>query len=74
MVGIETMSWVVPALCACTAAAAVFGATGNPEDATTTLVSGLRIPFAALAGATAGTAAALALTREKHLFRYFKDR
>ncbi|WP_345761109.1 hypothetical protein [Diaminobutyricibacter sp. McL0608] len=74
MVGLETASWAVPVLGLCTAVAALFAATGNREDVLSTFVSGLLIPFAALAGICLGTAAALALTREKNLFRYFKDR
>lgn len=72
--GFELLSWVVPTALFTAATISVFIATGVAGDAAATALLGARIGALAAAGPFLGAALALALTRERHLFRYFKDR
>ncbi|WP_448061126.1 hypothetical protein [Cellulomonas hominis] len=71
---LEAGGWVLAAAGVC-AAVLVFGATsGNPDPFRAPWLTGLRT-VAAGAGATIlGTLLGVAAARERHLFRYFKDR
>jgi len=71
---LETLFWAVCA--ALIAAAALLWAAriGNPDPDPATWLIGIRIIAAATAATPIGTLAAIATTREQHLFRYSKDR
>lgn len=71
---IETAAWCLPTLAAAVAFAGITVATGGSSDHLTNMILALRTPMSAVAGALVGTLLGLALTRESHLFRYFKDR
>lgn len=74
VVALEVISWILPpALIA--ASVMVIGANlGSDHDTTSTLVLGSRVVIAGLLGPLLGSTLAFAQTRERHLFRYFKDR
>ena len=74
IVALETAAWVLPVAALATAATLVFAATGAPEDRATTLLLSARVVAPAVAAAALGAVVALGLTRERHLFRYVKDR
>lgn len=72
VVGVEMAVWVLPpALVSVTAGVVLFGARG---DAALGAVLGLRVASLLALGAVVGVAAALAVTRERDLFAYAKDR
>lgn len=71
---LQTASWTLPAALITAATIAVFVATGPADDALVTILLGARIGLLAGAGVFVASAVALTLTRERHLFRYFKDR
>lgn len=74
VLALEITSWVAPAAIITASVGAVFAATGGTSDASSVIVLASRIGLAAVAAPYLGAAAALLLTREQHLFRYFKDR
>jgi len=71
---LEASSWIVPAVCVGLALTALLAAGSAPGDRLTVAIIGSRILAVAGLGALGGTAAGVLFTREKHLFRYFKDR
>lgn len=73
-VTLEALAWCLPTVAVGVALAGVAVATGDPLDHATNAVLALRSPIAGAAGALVGTIIGLALTRERHLFHYFKDR
>lgn len=72
--GLEVIGWTAPAIVFSAAVVAVFAATGPGGDTLMAATLGARIAPLAVAGAFVGTLASLATTRERHLFRYVKDR
>lgn len=72
---IETLAWAVPAIAA---AAGVIVLTvsrlTDPENAVDLLVGQIPALLAVIVTSQIGVLAALALTHERHLFAYFKDR
>jgi hypothetical protein len=74
MVLIETAAWAGAALAVGAAVLVAAAWTGHPGDPAATYLAALRGPAAALPAALLGACAALALIRERHLFRYFKGR
>lgn len=72
--GLEVICWTAPAIVFSGAVVAVFAATGPAGDMVVATTLGARIAPFAVAGAFAGTLAALVTTRERHLFHYVKDR
>lgn len=71
---LEVSAWCLPTLAVGVALAGIAVATGDPPDYGTHVILALRAPLAGVAGALVGTVIGVALTRERHLFRYFKDR
>ncbi|NQX05799.1 hypothetical protein HQQ82_14820 [Rathayibacter sp. VKM Ac-2856] len=71
---LESLGWLIPIVAAGLAVALFFSSTGPPLDAGATLVQGLRAPAVALLGAVTGVLLGVLTTRERHLFRYFKNR
>jgi hypothetical protein len=71
---VETAVWAAAAflLAACALAAGVVAA--NPGDPLTAYLVDVRGPAAAACATLAGALAAVLSIRERHLFRYFKDR
>ncbi len=74
VLALETAAWVVPVLVAAFGVTAVAAALGPPGDRATTLLLTARIVAPSAVAVFLGAGAALALTRERHLFRYVKDR
>lgn len=74
ILALETCSWVVPVAIVVVSATSVFATTGPPEDRGTTFVLTLRVLAPAIAAAAVGATTAFIATRERHLFRYVKDR
>ncbi|RUR01108.1 hypothetical protein [Labedella endophytica] len=74
IVALETGAWVGPVVVVALAATAVLAATGDPSDRGTTLLLSARVVVPGAAAAFSGSTIALAVTRERHLFRYVKDR
>ena len=70
----ETAVWVAGGLIVVFPAAAVTAANATLQDREATFALGGAVVLAAGAGGVLGAFIAAALTREKHLFRYFKDR
>ncbi|NQX16995.1 hypothetical protein [Rathayibacter sp. VKM Ac-2857] len=71
---LESLAWLVPVGSAGLFVALVLWSTGPPGDAAATLIQGLRTPAVALLSAATGVLLGVLTTREKHLFRYFKNR
>ncbi|SDB91944.1 hypothetical protein SAMN05216410_0922 [Sanguibacter gelidistatuariae] len=71
---LETLVWVVSASIIAVPVLAHLAAWGNPEPAGPVWVIGMRVVLAAGAAAVVGAVTATMATRERHLFRYFKDR
>jgi hypothetical protein len=74
ILALETGSWVVPVAIVLLGATAVFAAAGPPADRAMTLVLTARVLAPAIAAAFVGAAGAFVTTRERHLFRYVRDR
>jgi hypothetical protein len=77
MVAAEALVWAVTAACLCVPfIAAACGVAGDRTlaEAEDILVIQLRAVLAAVAGCVIGAVGAATLVRERHLFRYFKDR
>ncbi|MEU0488107.1 hypothetical protein ABZ249_02685 [Nocardiopsis sp. NPDC006139] len=71
---LETAVWSLAGLALAGCALVVAAHVGNPADPWDTVLIDVRGPVAAVLAALVGAAAATALVREEHLFRYFKDR
>lgn len=71
---LETGAWVLPAFAVGLAVCGFAVALGDPADHLTNAALALRVPVTCAAAALAGATLALTATRERHLFRYFKDR
>lgn len=71
---LELAAWTAPSIVLSASVIAVFAATGPPGDMLVSAVLGARIAPLAVAGALVGSVAALLATRERHLFRYVKER
>ncbi|PJJ63663.1 hypothetical protein [Compostimonas suwonensis] len=74
MITLEAASWIVPVVVVGFAVSASLAVDSAPEDWGRVLLIGVRIPVLAAAASFTGAGLALAMTRERHLFRYFKDR
>jgi len=74
VVMLETLSWALPATLLAAVAIVVATKLGGDLDARHTVVLGSRTAVAGMAGPLLGSTFGYALTRERHLFRYFKDR
>lgn len=74
VVALETLSWTLPVALLAAVAIVVAAALGADHDAGHTVVLGSRVAVAGVVGPLVGTALGCAQTRERHLFRYFKDR
>lgn len=71
---LETATWAGAAVVILTPVLALVAAYNNPEPPGDYWAIALRIVAAGASAALLGAAAAAAATREKHLFRYFKER
>ncbi len=72
---VETLAWVLPAVAAATAVVAVVASRlTDPANALDLVAGQLPALAATLVTAPLGVLAALTLTRESHLFAYFKER
>lgn len=71
---LETAAWVLAGVVIASPVLAIAAAHGNPEPSREYWLIGLRILAAGGAAVLLGSVAATAATREKHLFRYFKER
>lgn len=71
---VETACWVLAAAAIAAAALAWPAIAGSPDASGAAYQIGLRIVVAGVAGVLVGVVVATAMTREKHLFRYFKER
>ncbi len=73
---LENLSWSLPALLAGTVTGALIAARAGPgpADAHNLAISAGATALAATLGAVLGGALGVALLREAHLFKYFKDR
>lgn len=71
---IECATWIAPVAVAAAAVAACFAWYADPGDRTTGLSLAAGCALAGVVSALVGTAGAVLATRERHLFRYFKDR
>lgn len=74
ILALETCSWVVPVALVAMSATVVFAATGPSADRGTTVLLTLRVLAPSVAAAAVGAVTAFVATRERHLFRYVKDR
>jgi hypothetical protein len=71
---IEASAWTGAATVVALAGTAYAAALGNPDPAGEVWLIGARSVAAGAIGVLLGTLAAVAATRERHLFRYFKNR
>ncbi len=71
---LETVAWLAAASLVAAAALVWVAGVGNPGPAWPTWVAGSRTLGAGAAAVVLGTLAGVAATRERHLFRYFKER
>ena len=71
---LETAAWVTAAALIGTAITGWFSIAGNPDPGDVTWLVGLSTIAAGSLGVVLGSLFAAALSRERHLFRYFKDR
>jgi hypothetical protein len=74
ILALETAAWVVPVAIVAVGATSVFAATAVGADRETTLLLTGRVLAPGVVSAFAGAALAFVTTRERHLFRYVKDR
>ncbi|HEY0215655.1 MAG TPA: hypothetical protein VGC57_04615 [Cellulomonas sp.] len=71
---VEQLAWVVPAAVVVAALAAVLVGAGSGQDPAALAWTAVHTAVPGLVGALLGGQAATALTREEHLFRYFRTR
>lgn len=71
---LEAVAWAGAAALVCAAVTGWAAALGNPDPTATVWLTSLRTVGAGAGAALLGTLLAAAGTRERHLFRYFKDR
>lgn len=71
---IETLSWSIPGALVSIASLLPVAGQAPPGDVFPTIILGLRIISVGVLGSMAGTMVAVLGVRERHLFRYFKDR
>lgn len=71
---VETLAWAVAGALIAVAALALIVRAQSPGDARAILAIDLKGIFVTIPAAMAGAAVAIAGCRERHLFRYFKDR
>jgi hypothetical protein len=71
---IETAAWALAAFALTAFALAVTVVMGTPVDVWQIYLIDVRGPAAAAVAAPAGAVCAALTIRERHLFRYFKDR
>jgi hypothetical protein len=71
---LEAAAWVAAGVAIAAAAVAYAARTGNPDPGDWAFLLGARTLAAAAATALLGALAGVATTRERHLFRYFKNR
>jgi hypothetical protein len=74
ILALETAAWVLPVIVVAAAATAVFAATGEEADQDVAFLLTARIVAPAVATSVMGAGIAFLTTRERHLFRYVKDR
>jgi hypothetical protein len=74
ILALETAAWVLPVVVIAAAATAVFAATGEEADRNVTFLLTARIVAPAVTASVMGAGIAFLTTRERHLFRYVKDR
>ncbi|RWZ55371.1 hypothetical protein ELQ92_15230 [Labedella populi] len=74
VLALETAAWVIPVAIVAVGATSVFAASGAAADRATTLLLTGRVVAPAVVWAFTGAALAFITTRERHLFRYVKDR
>ena len=72
--GLEVSMWILPAVAAGVLCSLVFAAAAVDAPETVYLLLGSRIIVSAVAGFYAGVLAAVAVIKEKQLFKLFKDR
>jgi len=70
----EAILWLAPASAVAFTACLMAAQPGLPGDLSSVLLSAVRVIAAGAAGVILGSATATWFTREKHLFRYFKER
>ncbi|NUU05334.1 hypothetical protein [Leifsonia sp. C5G2] len=70
---LEAASWIVPAACVGACVALILAA-AEGRDFAAVAAAELRFPVTAALGGLAGTVLGAAMSRERDLFRYFKDR
>lgn len=71
---LETLTWVAAGTVVVAPVLGWLAGWGNPDPAAATWTIGLRTVLAGGAATLLGATLGIAATREKHLFRYFKDR
>ena len=71
---LEAAAWVAAGVAIAAAAVAYAARTGNPDPSDWAFLLGARTLAAGAATTVLGTLAGVATTRERHLFRYFKNR
>lgn len=74
LAGLETAACLLPAALTALGMIGVLAAAWGPGDSAPWLILGARPVLAAVLGSAAGAAVATLMTREKDLFRYFKQR
>lgn len=71
---IEAASWLVPAVLIASAAGVAYASGIGGSDSVAVALNALAAPVGALSGGVLGSACAVAVVRERHLFSYFTDR
>lgn len=74
LLALESLAWVLPAAVLVAATASVLIGLGSGEDPAALVRVAAHVAAPGLASALLGAQAATALTRESHLFRYFRER